>query len=182
MRINYVYDKAKNRVTWDYNSLKIEYYRRVPDEEVEAIARRVINEKLQEVINRFRAAEAVESIQVEERVEEPKTIEGSQVSSLSLLGESINGGLRFAILDQFGKPMGLGSIDYEAGGWFADFVYIVGGRAYRSRFRVSGSIDEYRLNPNKLLLEFNKHPSVEINAQDALSIMEEKKKSLRSIG
>lgn len=177
IRINYVYDKARNRVTWDYGSLKIEYYRRVPDEEVEAVTRKAINEKLQEVVNRFRTAEAVERTEVEER---PRTLgTAPPVSSLLLLGESIDGGLRFAILDQGGKPTGIASIDYEAGGLFADFVCVVGEAAYRCRFRVAGSIDDYRSDPNKLLVEFSKQTCVLINIHDAFTLMDLKRKSIK---
>lgn len=56
IRVKYEVDTEKWRITWKYNTLRIEYFKRYPDEEVKKIIDKILKEKLEEVQEQYREA------------------------------------------------------------------------------------------------------------------------------
>jgi hypothetical protein len=56
IRVKYRVDPREWRITWDYDTLRIEYFKRQPDEEVMKIAKKVLEEKLAEIQEQYREA------------------------------------------------------------------------------------------------------------------------------
>lgn len=180
IRIRYTYDTNRNVLEWDYDSLKIEFYKRVPEEQVDNITRRVINERLAEAKSRFRAA-VVEKTELEtapvQRVEhfDPTRL----ISRVENYGETPSGGIVFIVRDAGGRILGLGSIDYEAGGLTVDIVIILEENGYRARFRASRGLEEYRSNPSLLLKEIGSQGFIVLSSDDARRLIQEKMRSIK---
>ncbi len=56
IRVKYEVDTKKWKITWKYNTLRIEYFKRYPDEEVKKIIDKILKEKLEEVREQYREA------------------------------------------------------------------------------------------------------------------------------
>ncbi len=56
VRIKYRVNLKEWRIIWDYDTLRIEYFKRQPDEEVMKIARKILEEKLAEIQEQYREA------------------------------------------------------------------------------------------------------------------------------
>ncbi len=56
IRVKYEVDTEKWKITWKYNTLRIEYFKRYPDEEVKKIIDKILKEKLEEVQEQYREA------------------------------------------------------------------------------------------------------------------------------
>lgn len=69
VRVKYTYDPSKNRVEWDYSTLRVELFRRVPDSEVESKVREVLEKNVEEAKKLFSGAAPPEE-SVEEQEEE----------------------------------------------------------------------------------------------------------------
>ncbi|MEM1760577.1 MAG: DUF2258 domain-containing protein [Desulfurococcaceae archaeon] len=182
IRIRYTYDAERNVLEWDYNSLKIEFYKRVPDEQVDSIAKRVVNEKLFEVKSRFGKPGALAeitrsetaSVQTFEPVEQVKLI-----GKIENYGETPSGGLVFVARDVAGGILGMGSVDYEAGDLFVDVVILHGENGYRARFRASRRLEDYKSNPELLLNEIRNQKFIVLNTDDAKELIKEKMRSIK---
>ncbi len=66
VRIKYTYDPAQNKLEWDYDSLRVELFRRVPDGEVEEKVRETVKRDAEEARKRFSVAQPAESREVSE--------------------------------------------------------------------------------------------------------------------
>ncbi|MEM0506921.1 MAG: DUF2258 domain-containing protein, partial [Thermosphaera sp.] len=64
IRVKYRIDEPSKRIVFDYNTLKLEVFKRIPDEQVSATVEKVLKEKLEEVIKQYSV------LPVAERVEE----------------------------------------------------------------------------------------------------------------
>ncbi len=87
VRIRVQYDVEDGKIKWYYDTLRLEYFKRVPDEQVMETVKQVINEKLKEVQAQYaevpskEEAEAIlkgekEEFKISEKVEETKEIMG----------------------------------------------------------------------------------------------------------
>ncbi len=56
IRVKYTVDPEQMRITWHYDTLRVEYFKRHPDEQVMEVVRKVIAEKLEEVKEQYREA------------------------------------------------------------------------------------------------------------------------------
>lgn len=56
IRVKYTVDPKQMRITWHYDTLRVEYFKRHPDEQVMETVRKVIAEKLEEVKEQYREA------------------------------------------------------------------------------------------------------------------------------
>ncbi len=56
IRVKYEVDTEKWKITWKYSTLRIEYFKRYPDEEVKKIIDKILKEKLEEVQEQYREA------------------------------------------------------------------------------------------------------------------------------
>ncbi|MEM1702266.1 MAG: DUF2258 domain-containing protein, partial [Desulfurococcaceae archaeon] len=103
IRIKYIYDSASNKLKWKYDSLRVEVFKRVPDEQVAEITNRVMKEKLEEVQKAYATGpevieeKPVEKREVVERLEKPMPelapVDVLQnVASVDIVGEIVTGG------------------------------------------------------------------------------------------
>jgi len=82
IRVKYEVDTENWKITWKYNTLRIEYFKRYPDEEVKKIVDKIIKEKLEEVQEQYREAPSREEaekilkgeVKPEEQWEKEETI------------------------------------------------------------------------------------------------------------
>lgn len=183
IRIRYAYDAERNVLEWDYGSLKIEFYRKVPDEQVDSICRKTISEKLVEARSRFKPAARFEVEKTQPQIPQVQPIEHVDLSNLisrvEEYGETPTGGLVFVARDNTGRMIGMGSIDYEAGDIYVDTIVIHGESGYRARFRAGRNIEEYRSNLDLLLSEIRSRGFVALNPMDARRLVEEKMRSIK---
>ncbi|MET1159753.1 MAG: DUF2258 domain-containing protein [Thermoprotei archaeon] len=201
IRIKYRFDPREMKIRWDYDSLRIEFYKRQSDEEVNRIAREVMKQKLEEVMKRFaeagrREVEAAEAMiregfeekkpvevkpGVEAREEEMKPVTPAAelnlrdiIGSIDPIGETSEGGIVFKLSDRSGGSLGVASLESRAGEWIVDAIVIYSGKAYRLYGKVSGSRDDYAENPQKLLDELAKYKPISISSEDAKKLIEGK--------
>jgi hypothetical protein len=192
VRINYTYDAGSKRINWNYKSLKLEAFKRIPDEQVTRTVNDVITNKLSKILEEFKLApskaeEAVKSFEVsEEKTEEkptppttPTPITLSDiVASVDLLGETIDGGLLVKFTSREGQSIGLATISPSGDELVLDSVIIHAGSSRRYLGRVRGKIDVYRENPDKILVELEKATQTEITKEQAEELIREKMQSL----
>ncbi len=82
IRVKYEVDTEKWKITWKYKTLRIEYFKRYPDEEIKKIIDKILKEKLEEVQEQYREAPTREEaekilkgeVKPEEEWEKEKTI------------------------------------------------------------------------------------------------------------
>ena len=82
IRVKYEVDTEKWKITWKYKTLRIEYFKRYPDEEVKKIIDKILEEKLEEVQEQYREAPTREEaekilkgeVKTEEEWEKEETI------------------------------------------------------------------------------------------------------------
>jgi len=188
VRVRYRFDPLKQRITWDYDSLRVEFYRRVNDEEVQSIVERVKKEKLEEVLKQY-TYKPVEETRVEAIVEETRELKpvveptqpiGKPESIISIIntvdpiGETADGGVIFRVADSKGDNIGIISLEYRGGDLFIDAILIHGGEAYRVQNKASKSKEEYMDNPALLVKDLEEARIINIPASEAKRIIEEK--------
>jgi len=82
IRVKYEVDTENWKIKWKYDTLRIEYFKRYPDEEVKKIVEKIIKEKLEEVQEQYREAPSREEaekilkgeVKPEEQWEKEETI------------------------------------------------------------------------------------------------------------
>jgi Uncharacterized protein conserved in archaea len=192
VRINYSYDPGNKKIDWNYKSLRLEAFKRIPDEEVTRIVNDVVTNKLSRILEEFRLAprkaeEAVESFGViEEKIEEkpappptPTPVALTDViASVDLLGETIDGGLLVKFTSKDGQSIGLASISPSGDELVLDAIIIHAGSSKRYLGRVKSKIDVYKENPDKVLVELEKATQSEITKEQAEKLIREKMQSL----
>jgi len=187
VRIKYRYDPAQNRVTWDYDTLKIEYFKRIPDEDVEKVVKKIMSEKLEEIKKQYMTAPSREEAEkilrgeaVEEWREETKPLEKEgedivqNIGSTDPIGETMHGGVVFKLVSKSGDNIGIASIEPLAGEWIVDAIVIYRGKAYRIRGKLAESKDKYLQQPMKLVEEISRHKPLPISEEDARKTIEGK--------
>jgi hypothetical protein len=192
VRIKYRFDPDKMKITWDYDTLRIEYFKRQPDEQVNEVARRVLKEKLKEVMEEYATApsreeaeqtmkealegkkEVVEEEKTEEKIEAVEVDLASEIGSVDPIGETGEGGVVFKITDKNGENMGLASLEPRAGEWVVDAVLIHKGKAYRIYTKASRDKQAYMDNPMLVVEEIRKSKPTQISSEDAKKLIEGK--------
>ncbi len=205
VRIRVQYDVEDNRIKWYYDTLRIEYFKRVSDEEVAKAVKEVIEERLKEVQEQYAEAptrEEAEKIlrgeKEEFRMEETKEIMGktqplekeeiveekpldiaSVVVDAAPIGETIEGGLLFELKGEGGENIGIACIESRAGAYVAEAVILPKpGEAYKGYVKLSRGLNDYRENPKLLLEELGKAHVSRIGVDEAREILREKMESL----
>jgi len=69
IRVKYRFDPRAKRVTWDYDTLTVEFFKRTPDEEVSRVVREVIAQKLKEITELYATPQLAEKAEKEFREE-----------------------------------------------------------------------------------------------------------------
>jgi len=69
VRVKYKFDPRVKRITWDYDTLTVEFFKRQPDEEVSRVVREVIAQKLKEITELYATPQLAEKAEREFREE-----------------------------------------------------------------------------------------------------------------
>ncbi len=196
VRVRVDYEVENGKVVWNYKTLRIEAFKRVPDEEVdktlkeslpEAVKKFVEEAEVEEKVPEEKAVKA-EEVRVEEkeeiRVEERKEVEAIsklpvQISEAVILGELSYGGYVAALQNEKGDNVGLATIEEKAGTTVIDAVIVSEGKAYRVYVpKTPLKLDEVKDKPNKIIEFILKHSVNEIPVEDARKIIEDRLKSI----
>ena len=204
VRIRVQYDVENGKIKWYYDTLRVEYFKRVSDEEVAKAVKEILEEKLKEVQEQYAIAPSREEAEKilkgekeEFKIEETKEIMGktqplekeiveekienimSMVLEAAPIGETIEGGLLFELKGSNGENIGIASIESRAGTYVTEAIILPrAGEAYKAYIKLSKSLNEYREKPELLIEELKKAPLTKISAEEAKEILREKMESL----
>jgi len=189
VRVKYIVDEKESRIKWLYDTLKVEVFKRIPDENVEKAVSKVLSEKLSEVQEQYKEApgrvEAVEAPGKAEAVP-PPTEEAKpgfnildQVGSVDVVGETIDGGYILKFSDIKEESMGLASVVASGEDVVIDAILLGPGReAYRYITRVKGRLDQYAESPSRILEDLRGVKPTILSGDEARKLIEEKMRSL----
>lgn len=204
VRIRIQYDVENGRIKWYYDTLRIEYFRRVSDEEVAKAVKEVLEKELKEVQEQYarasprKEAERILRGEKEEITEETKEIMGKTqplereeiteeraegiiaiVSEATPIGETIEGGVLFELKGSNGENIGIAGIESRAGTYIAEAIILPRtGEAYKVYTKLSRSLEEYREKPDLLIEELKKAHITKVSTEEAKEILREKMESL----
>lgn len=92
VRVKYVVDPSEWRIKWDYDTLRIEYFKRQPDEKVLEVVKKVLKEKLAEIQEQYREAptreEAEKILRGEIKTPEEEWAEEKEEKTLEVMGST----------------------------------------------------------------------------------------------
>ena len=195
IRIKYKFDPREMKIRWEYDTLRIEFFKRQPDEQVNEVAKKVIKEKLKEVMEQYAEApsreeaeeamrEALETKEAKEEATEAtettQPIEKTEenivdlIGSVDPIGETASEGVVFKVTSKEGENIGLISLEPRAGEWIIDAIIIHAGKAYRMYTKASKDKQTYMDNPSLLIEELSKSKPVPISSEDARKLIEGK--------
>jgi len=189
IRVNYRIDPGSKRIIWDYNTLSIEAFKRIPDEKVLEIVNDVVRNKLPKILEEFSRApraveEKVKAFEIpEERVEapppppQPVSIRDI-VASVDILGETIDGGLLLKLSDSQERSVGLASVSPSGEELVIDAIIIHAGSSMRYLTRTRVKMSEYSENPSRLISDLEKIQPTTIPPQEAEKLIRDKMQNL----
>jgi len=207
IRVKYRFDPRAKRVTWDYDTLTVEFFRRTPDEEVARVVKEVIAQKLKEITELYATPQLAEKAEREFREElekkerEEVSVEvappaekpaipvpetppvevplAGLVASADPFGETSEGGVVFKLLDQSGETAGLASLEPRGDVWILDAIIVAPGKAYRVYAKADRDKQYYLDNPEELVKEIVRAGRVTpIPSDDAKKLIAEKMASV----
>lgn len=185
VRIRIQYDVENGRIKWYYDTLRVEYFRRVSDEEVTKAVKEVLEKELKEVQEQYAGApprEEAERVLKEEKEEiTEEKAEGiiAIVSEATPIGETIEGSILFELKGSNGENIGIAGIESRAGTYIAEAIILPRtGEAYKVYTKLSRSLEEYREKPDLLIEELKKAHITKVSAEEAKEILREKMESL----
>ncbi len=184
IRVKYSVDNTANRIVFDYGSLKLEVFRRVNDEEVSSIARKILEEKLEEVKKQYAtlpSREEAEKILKGEVVElekpmVPETREDvlGSVKSIDLLGETITGGYLFKIKGSEDQSIGIMTLEPSDRGVLIDALILSNGKGFRYLKTSEMGKEVLAENPDLILKELQGVKPAELGAKEVEELIREK--------
>jgi len=184
VRIKYSVDSSSNRIVFDYNTLSLEVFRRVKDEEVSTIIKKVLDEKLEEVKKQYAtlpSREEAEKILKGEAVEpeKPTALEVQEdvlknIKSIDLLGETITGGYLFKIKGHEDQSIGMLTLEPSDRGVLIDVLILSNGKGYRYLKTSEMSKEVLAENPGLILKELQGVKPAELEAKQAEEFIREK--------
>lgn len=200
IRVNYRLEPEK-RITWLYNTLRVEAFKRMPDENVERVVNSTISTRLEQILERFRAAprEAERIVREFEITEEeaeravkpptppeitpPPEILPAQIvreiASIDIIGETAERGFIAKLSRSDGSVLGLVSLTPTSeSDVVVDAIVVHMQRAYRYLARTKKSIELLYEEPQRVLEDLSKTTPTEISSSEAQKLIEEKMKSL----
>jgi len=199
VRINYSLDPHNRRIVWDYNSLRVEAFKRVPDEQVTRAVYDIVRNRLSHILETFRLAskaveEAVKAFEVpEEKAEEaigPPPIPPSPaiqpglvklsdiVGSADVIGETIDGGVLVKLTSREGQSIGIVTISPSGDEVLIDAIVVYGGVSRRYTARSRGRVGMFAEEPSRVVGELEKVAPVELPRDQAELLIREKMQSL----
>ena len=173
VRIRISYDLVDGEIKWHLDTLRIEAFRRIPDEEVMNRVRARIKE-----IGRTEEKKAGRG--PEARREEETVERGENVSSASFLGETIDGAQLFLLKNREGENVGLAMIEGRAGIMVLDAVVVPGKgkKPYRIYMKLGEEAEKLRGNPERLVDILSRATPTYIGDEEAKQLIEERMKKL----
>lgn len=206
VRISYRVEPEK-RITWLYNTLRVEAFKRIPDESVEKVVNTVISTRLQQILERFRAApreaeRAVKEFEITEEEAEKRPVAPvaaptqapaappaappippaqllGEVTSVDIIGETVERGFVAKLSRADGSALGIASLTPTSeGDVVIDAIVVHAQRAFRYLTRTRRAISVFYEEPRHVLEELQKTTPTEITASEAQRLIEEKMKSL----
>ncbi len=167
VRIRVAYDVQGSNIVWHLNTLRVEAFRRIPDEEVDAKVR----EALQEVeMPEAPATEAAEA--------EAPSIEGL-VASAELLGRTVDGALLFALKSSSGENVGLALVEDRAGATVLDAVVVPReGKPLRIYSKLEEPLGEVEGNPGIVVGRVRTGKPAELDRETAEALLRERMSKL----
>lgn len=202
VRIRVQYDVEDGRIKWYYDTLKLEYFKRVSDEEVAKIVRETIEEKLEEIKKQYAVAPSQEEAEAMMRGEKVEVVEKARPEEVKVeekppekappeinleeivveatpIGETMEGGVVFEIKNSAGENIGVASVEARGGAYVAEAIILPKpGTAYKVYVKLAGSLEDYKNDPSRLVEEIVKAKPVRISAEEAKSILQSKMESL----
>jgi hypothetical protein len=205
VRISYRVEPER-RITWLYNTLRVEAFKRVPDESVEKVVNTVISTRLQQILERFRAApreaeRAVKEFEITEEAEKrpvapvaappqapaappaappiPPAQLLSEVASVDIIGETVERGFVAKLSRADGSTLGIVSLTPTSeGDVVIDAIVVRAQRAFRYLTRTRRAISVLYEEPRQVLEELQKTTPTEITTSEAQRLIEEKMRGL----
>lgn len=196
IRIKYTADPDNKKISWHYDTLRIEAFKKMPSKDIDNVVDSFIRKRLDQVVSQFRAGlgvveEKVEAYEVEERPPTPPPVPthvppGSLtprdivniIGSIDMLGEIAEGGYLFKIVEKRGKSLGLISLSQIMDEIVIDGIVIHEETPYKIIIRSKGRIEMYLEDPSRIISELEKASLTIISKDDAEKIIREKMQSL----
>ena len=189
VRIKYRVYPDKNYIEWDYNSLVVEYFKRLSEEEVSKSLKKVINERLKEVQEAFgkkpptpqqsQTGEATgagpsKGEEVKETPAPPAESAGFTIGGLSEMGETSLGSILLKIEDPKGESLGVVELSEREGKVVGEALVVYGGEGYRALISLEGGVEKALENKNLIIEELRKARFIKISKEDAENFIREK--------
>jgi hypothetical protein len=189
VRIKYKVYPDRNYIEWDYDSLVVEYFKRLSDEEVGKSLRKVLNERLKEVQEAFgkkppalqppqigegAGAESFKGEEVKETPAQPAESAGFTIGGLSELGETSLGSMLLKIEEPGGESLGVVELRESEGRVVGEALVVYSGEGYRAFISLEGSIERALDNKNLVIEELRKARFTKISKEEAENFIREK--------
>ncbi len=184
IRVKYSMDKDFNRIVFDYNTLSLEVFKRVNDEEVSSTIRKVLDAKLEEVKKQYATLPSKEEAEKILRGEVPEPGKPlvseiredvlKSVKSIDLLGETITGGYLFKIKGHEDQSIGILTLEPSDRGVLIDALILSNGKGFRYLKTSETSKEVLAENPDLILKELQEVRPAELGAKEAEQLIAEK--------
>lgn len=196
IRIKYTIDEEQKRIKWDYDSLNVELFKRVPEDTVREAVRAVLREKLSEILERFGRLMTKEEAErayreqlemAEKAMERPPApapppavpaISLDIVAGVDIVGELLGGGYLAKLVNSNKETVGLVTFAPSAEGTFIDLLLLKKGGAYRYTKTSPKPIEFFHENPQSVLEEVRGVEPTELSEEETRRIIEEKTESV----
>ncbi len=206
VRIRVQYSVEDGRIKWYYDTLRVEFFRRVSDEDVMKVVRETIEKELPEIEKQYAVApsrEEAEAMMRGERVEEKPPVKPEEetkeimgetrqlgkpvveeavsgfVADAVAIGETMDGGLVFQLRDQGERNVGIACIEPREGVYVVEAVILPKpGEAYKVYTKLSKGLDDYRENPRLLLEDLYKAKPAKVSISEAREFLEAKMEAI----
>ena len=186
VRIRIEYEVKDGDIEWKLDTLRIEAFRRIPDEEVEKAIRETIKaaeEVLAKPVSAEEAAWTGEKAEKprEEKVEIKEYPPPQRIARLKPLGRMKNGAL-YILYGEDGTNLGILTIEMHDGKTKLDSIIVLEGKAYRLETILdkpyTEAIREVEEEPEKILEVLNQPKYREMRREEAERVLREKMQSI----
>ncbi|MEM4487675.1 MAG: DUF2258 domain-containing protein [Desulfurococcaceae archaeon] len=192
IRINYELDMSTKKISWIYSSLRVEVFKKVPDDQVTQVVHVTTKEKLERILESFRASPraAEEAVKAFESIEEEKPDkEGMQplqvklklqdlIGAVDVIGETLEGGYLVKFTDKEGVSRGIATLTPSGDEVLIDAIIIHNGASSRYIKRSKGRPQLFVDETSRILSELEEAAPTPLSKEEAETIIREKMQSL----